>query len=64
VNRTNSDKTFRLSTELKGTSSLTVDEATGDDEPRAAIVAGDTLAMAPFAVTVLKEDKPTETARP
>jgi len=37
-----------------GASSLTVDESTGDDEPRSATVAGDQLTMAPFAVTVLK----------
>ena len=34
VNRTNSEKSLKLAPDLKGASSLTVDEATGDDEPR------------------------------
>ena len=54
VNKTNSDKTLSLASELKGAQSFTVDEMTGDDEPRGGTVDGDELKMAPFAVTVLK----------
>ena len=34
----------------------TVDEATGDDAPRAGTVNGTNLTLAPFAVTVLKAE--------
>jgi hypothetical protein len=54
VNKANSEKTVKLASELNGSASLTVDEATGDEEPRAATVDGEELKMAPFAVTVLK----------
>jgi hypothetical protein len=53
VNKTNSEKTIKLSAELQNAASFTVDEATGDDEPRAGKANGDELKMAPFAVTVL-----------
>jgi hypothetical protein len=38
---------------LQNASSLTVDEATGDEEPRTGKADGAELKMAPFAVTVL-----------
>jgi hypothetical protein len=53
VNKTNSEKTVKLSDELRGAASLTVDEDTGDEAPRAGEVAGSELKLAPFAVTVL-----------
>jgi hypothetical protein len=53
VNKTNSERTIMLSSELQNAASLTVDEATGDDEPRAGKVDGTELKLAPFAVTVL-----------
>jgi hypothetical protein len=53
VNRANSDKTVKVSADLLGAVSLTVDEETGDAEPRAGKVQGQELKMAPFAVTVL-----------
>jgi hypothetical protein len=53
VNRTNSERTVTLSSELQNAASLTVDEATGDDESRAGKVDGTELRLAPFAVTVL-----------
>jgi hypothetical protein len=54
VNKANSEKTIKLSAKFKGAASLTVDEATGDDEPRAATIEASELTMAPFAVCVLK----------
>ena len=54
VNKTNSEKTVKLAADLAGASSLTVDEETGDEEPRTGTVQGEELKMAPFAVTVLK----------
>jgi hypothetical protein len=54
VNKANSEKTLKLASELEGAASLTVDEQTGDEEPRAASIDGEELTMAPFAVTVLK----------
>jgi hypothetical protein len=53
VNKTNSPKTVILSPEFKGARSLTVDEATGDEEARVGTTGGAALKMAPFAVTVL-----------
>jgi hypothetical protein len=53
VNKTNSDKTVNLSSEFQSAESLTVDESTGDEEPRANKINGPELKMAPFAVTVL-----------
>jgi len=54
VNKTNSEKTVILSSEFQSAAALTVDEATGDEEPRAGKTDGAQLKMAPFAVTVLK----------
>ena len=54
VNKTNSEKTVKLSSELQSASTLTVDEETGDNEPRAGKVEGAELKLAPFAVTVLQ----------
>jgi Glycosyl hydrolases family 39 len=53
VNKTNSEKTVKLSPELVGSSATTVDEESGDKEARAGVVDGADLKMAPFAVTVL-----------
>jgi hypothetical protein len=53
VNKTNSERTVMLSSELQNAASLTVDESTGDDEPRAGKADGAELKLAPFAVTVL-----------
>jgi hypothetical protein len=54
VNKTNSEKTVALGAAMENAASLTVDENTGDDPPRAGTVHGGALTMAPFAVTVLK----------
>jgi hypothetical protein len=53
VNKANSDKTVVLAQDLQNASTLTVDEGTGDDAPRAGKAEGANLRMAPFAVTVL-----------
>jgi hypothetical protein len=53
VNRTNSEKTVVLAPELQSASTLTVDEQTGDEAPRAGKADGANLKLAPFAVTVL-----------
>jgi hypothetical protein len=53
VNRTNKEKIVTLSAELQGASSFTVDEATGDEAPRAGKADGANFKLAPFAVTVL-----------
>jgi hypothetical protein len=53
VNKTNSEKTVSLSSEFQNAKSLTVDEDSGDEEPRAGKTDGVGLKMAPFAVTVL-----------
>jgi hypothetical protein len=53
VNKTNSEKTVILESDLQGASSLTVDEATGDEEPRPGKAEGAEFKLAPFAVTVL-----------
>jgi hypothetical protein len=53
VNKTNSEKTVTLSSDLQNATSLTVDEETGDDQPRAGKVDSAELKLAPFAVTVL-----------
>ena len=53
VNKTNTEKTVVLSPELQSASALTVDEATGDDPPRAGKADGAQLKLMPFAVTVL-----------
>lgn len=53
VNKTNSEKTVTLSSELQSASTLTVDEDSGDEAPRADKANGEKLKLAPFAVTVL-----------
>ena len=53
IYKTNTDKTVTLTPEFHNAASLTVDEATGDEQPRAATVNGAELKMAPFAVTIL-----------
>ncbi len=54
VNKTNSEKAVKLSSDFENAASLTVDEATGDEEPRAGKVDGPEMKLAPFAVTVLR----------
>lgn len=54
VNKTDSEKTFALSADLNHAPSLTVDEATGDNPPRAGVADAAAFKMAPFAVAVLK----------
>jgi hypothetical protein len=53
VNKTGAEKTVTLSPEFHNAASFTVDEATGDNEPRTGKEDGSALKMAPFAVTVL-----------
>lgn len=53
VNKTNSDKVVVLDQDLQNASTLTVDDATGDDAPRAGKADGANFRMAPFAVSVL-----------
>ena len=53
VNKTNTEKTLKLTPELIGASTLTVDEGTGDNPPRAGKADGEELKLAPFAVEVL-----------
>jgi hypothetical protein len=53
ANKTNSEKTIKLQAELANGTTLTVDDQTGDDEPRAGKADGAELKLAPFAVTVL-----------
>jgi hypothetical protein len=53
VNKTNNEKTFQLPSDLQSASTLTVDEETGDNPPRAGRVEGAELKLAPFAVSVL-----------
>jgi Glycosyl hydrolases family 39 len=54
VNKTNTEKTAKLPSELQGASTLTVDEETGDEAPRAGKADGGALKLAPYAVTVLQ----------
>lgn len=54
VNKRDSDRPVKLSSELVGALLFTVDEGTDDESPRTATVDGDELEMASFAVTVLK----------
>ena len=54
VNKTNTEKTVKLTPDLRNGSTLTVDEQTGDDAPRAGKAEGVELKLAPFAVTVLR----------
>ena len=53
INKTNAEKTVVLEQDLQNASTLTVDEQTGDEAPRAGKAEGANLRMAPFAVTVL-----------
>jgi hypothetical protein len=53
VNKTNRDKNVSLSSEFQSAASVTVEEATGDEEPRAGKTGASELKMAPFAVTIL-----------
>ena len=53
MNRANSDKVIELAQDLQSSSTLTVDEETGDEAPRAGKPESGKLRMAPFAVTVL-----------
>jgi Glycosyl hydrolases family 39 len=53
VNKTNGEKTIELAQGLQNASMLTVDEATGDEAPRAGKAEGANLHLAPFAVAVL-----------
>ena len=53
VNKTNSEKTVELAQDLQNASMLTVDEATGDEAPRAGKADGANLHLAPYAVAVL-----------
>lgn len=53
INKTNTEKTMKVGSDLENAALLTVDEATGDDEPRSGKVDDGEVKMAPFAVTVL-----------
>jgi hypothetical protein len=55
VNKTNTEKTLQLPAELQTASTLTVDEESGDNPPRAGKVEGAELKLAPFAVSVLEQ---------
>lgn len=54
VNKSNTEKMVTLSSDFENSSSLTVDEATGDDTPRTG-KASTQLKLAPYAVTILTE---------
>jgi hypothetical protein len=54
VNKTNTEKTVKLQPELANGATWTVDEASGEDAPRAGKADGAVLKLAPFAVTVLQ----------
>lgn len=54
VNKTNAEKTVKLTADMQSGTTATVDEQTGDDAPRAGKVDGTELKLAPFAVTVVK----------
>ena len=53
ANKSNSERTVMLGPDLRDATSLTVDEETGDEAPRAGSAEGTELKLAPFAVTVL-----------
>jgi hypothetical protein len=53
ANKTNTQKIVKFGSEMQNASSLTIDEETGDNEPRGGKLEGGELKMAPFAVTVL-----------
>jgi hypothetical protein len=54
VNKSNSEKTIMLGSDFKSAASLTVDEETGDGEPRSGLVKNGEVKLAPFAVTILE----------
>jgi len=54
VNKTNTEKTVKLQADLANGATLTVDDQTGDEAPRAGKADGAELKLAPFAVTVLQ----------
>jgi hypothetical protein len=54
VNKSNAEKTIKLSAELQNATSSTVDEESGDEPSRTDKVTGSDLKLAPFAVTVLQ----------
>ncbi|HWC17078.1 MAG TPA: hypothetical protein VG498_08685 [Terriglobales bacterium] len=56
VNKTNREATVELPSEWQHATSSTVDEDTGDEQPRTANVNGSELKLAPFAVAVLKAE--------
>lgn len=56
VNRSNREETVGIPEGFAHAQYATVDEATGDDAPRAGTVNGTNLTLAPFAVTVLKAE--------
>jgi hypothetical protein len=53
ANKTNKEQTVQLGADMHNATSLTVDEETGDDAPRAGKVEGGSIKLAPFAVAVL-----------
>ena len=53
VNKTNSEKTVTLASDLQNSSFLTVDEETGDEAPRGGKTEGPNFKLTPFAVTLL-----------
>ncbi len=54
VNKTNTERTVKLQPDLANGATWTVDEASGEDAPRAGRADGAELKLAPFAVVVLK----------
>jgi len=54
VNKRNHDVKVKVPAGFEQGKTFTVDEATGDSEPRAGVAEGAELTMAPFAVTVLE----------
>jgi hypothetical protein len=54
VNKTNTEKTVKLQADLANGATLTVDDQTGDEAPRAGKADGAELKLAPFAVAVLQ----------
>jgi hypothetical protein len=53
INKTNAEMNVKLTPAFEGALTYTVDEATGDEPPRAGRADGTELKLAPFAVTVL-----------
>lgn len=53
INKTNRPETLSLPPELQNADALTVDEVSGDGEPRSGKANGTSLTMAPYAVTVI-----------